>query len=97
MLTAFQNVADTLHALQEDTDALAAAQAAQASAEGGFAVARRQHDVGEAPLITAITAEQTLRAAEQTTAQAQAQRLSDTAALYQALGGGWWRGSASAP
>ena len=97
VLTAFQNVADTLHALQEDTDALAAAQAAQASAEGGFAVARRQHDVGEAPLITAITAEQTLRAAEQTTAQAQAQRLSDTAALYQALGGGWWRGSASAP
>ena len=60
------------------------------TAEGSFAVARRQHELGEAPLITAITAEHTLRAAEQTAAQARAQRLSDTAALYQALGGGWW-------
>ena len=80
-------VADTLHALQEDADALAAAQAARRSAEGSFAVARRQHDLGQAPLITALTAEQTLRATQQAEAQAQAQRLSDTAALYQALGG----------
>ena len=90
VLTAFQNVADTLHALQEDADALAAAEAARRSAETSFTVARRQHDTGEASLITAITAEQTLRAADQVAAQAEAQRLADTAALYQALGGGWW-------
>ena len=90
VLTAFQNVADTLHALQEDADGLAAAEAARASAEHGFAVARRQHDTGETALGSVIAAEQTLQAAEQAAAQAQAQRFADTAALYAALGGGWW-------
>ena len=90
VLTAFQNVADTLHALQEDADALAAADAARRSAQSSLVVAQRQHDRGEAPLITVIAAEQTLQAANQAAVQAEALRLSDTAALYQALGGGWW-------
>ncbi len=90
VLTAFQNVADTLHALREDADALAAAEAARHSAEASYAVAQRQHDMGEASLVAVIITEQALHAARQTATQAQAQRLSDTAALYQALGGGWW-------
>lgn len=90
VLTAFQNVADTLHALQEDADALSAAKAASASAQAGFAVAQRKYAVGEVAFAGVIAAEQTLRGAQQAEAQAQAQRFADTAALYQALGGGWW-------
>lgn len=89
VLTAFQNVADTLHALQLDADALDAANLARQSAQAQLAVVRRQHDLGEVGYLAVASAEQAALQAEQGALQAESQRLADTAALYQALGGGW--------
>lgn len=96
VLTAFQNVADTLHALQIDADGLAAAEAARQSAEASLTIARRQTADGAASFLNVLAGEQALRQAEQGAITAEAQRLVDTAALYQALGGGWQAGDAPA-
>lgn len=89
VLTAFQNVADTLHALALDADALAAAEATRDAARQTYAIAQRQHADGEIATLALLNAEQALRSAEQSAITAETQRLTDTAALYQALGGGW--------
>ncbi|MDE2303087.1 MAG: efflux transporter outer membrane subunit [Sphingomonadales bacterium] len=89
VLAAFQNVADTLHALALDADALAADQAARQSAAASLAVAERQYRDGAIPFAGVLAAQQTLAQARQTELQAEAARLTDTAALFQALGGGW--------
>jgi len=89
VLTAFQNVADTLHALALDADALAAAEATRDAARQTYAIAQRQHADGEIATLALLNAEQALRSAEQSAITAETQRLADTAALYQALGGGW--------
>ena len=90
VLTAFQNVADTLHTLLTDATALQAASAAEAAAERTLDLTRRQSQVGYVNYLTLITAEQAYQTALLTRIQAQTNRLSDTAALFQALGGGWW-------
>ncbi|WP_206244495.1 efflux transporter outer membrane subunit [Novosphingobium terrae] len=89
VLGAFQNVADVLQALQTDAAALDAAVQAQHSAEASLAIARRQYQQGQIAFPTMLAAEQTLRQAEQSLVQAQTARLTDTAALFEALGGGW--------
>jgi NodT family efflux transporter outer membrane factor (OMF) lipoprotein len=90
VLTAFQNVADTLRALQSDADALNAQLAAERAAADSLTVARRQFELGAGTYLTLLNAEQTYQQAYITLVQAQAARFSDTAALFQALGGGWW-------
>lgn len=89
VLAAFQNVADTLAALRTDADALAAATAARRAAEASFVVARRQQQQGATAYASVLQAEQTLLQTEQALVQAQAARLADTAALFEAVGGGW--------
>ena len=89
-LTAFQNVADSLEAIQGDARALQAAQAAETAAADSLAAARRQVEAGETSSLTMITAEQAHQQALISLTQARAARLADTAALFQALGGGWW-------
>ncbi len=89
VLTAFQNVADTLHALHDDADALGAAQAGRDSAAAGLAIAQRQYAQGQVAYPAVLAAEAALLTAQQALAAAQAQRFADTSALYQALGGGW--------
>ena len=90
VLTAFQSVADTLRALQSDADALSAQLAAEHAAADSLAVARRQFQLGSGTYLTLLNAEQTYQQAHIALVQAQAARFSDTAALFQALGGGWW-------
>jgi NodT family efflux transporter outer membrane factor (OMF) lipoprotein len=90
VLTAFQNVADVLRALQSDADALNAQLAAERAAEESLTVARRQFQLGAITYLTLLNAEQTYQQAHIALVQAQAARFSDTAALFQALGGGWW-------
>jgi NodT family efflux transporter outer membrane factor (OMF) lipoprotein len=89
-LSAFQNVADSLAALQTDADAVAAASTAARSAEDTLRIVRLQVSLGQAAYLTILNATQTALQAELTLIQAKASRLSDTAALFQALGGGWW-------
>jgi NodT family efflux transporter outer membrane factor (OMF) lipoprotein len=93
VLTAFQNVADTLHALQQDADALNAAAAAKNAAGVTLDLAKRQYQSGYASYLALLSAEQTYQQTVINLVQAQANRYADTAALFQALGGGWWNRS----
>ncbi|MRW93611.1 efflux transporter outer membrane subunit [Duganella sp. FT80W] len=90
---AFQNVADVLHAIDSDAAVLAAAQEADTAAGTALELALRQHAHGAVDRMELIAAEQNKRQAELTLAQAKAGQLEDAAALYQALGGGWWHRS----
>jgi NodT family efflux transporter outer membrane factor (OMF) lipoprotein len=90
VILACQNVADTLRALQSDADALNATATAERAAREAFELANRQYQLGTLTLVALINAEQTYRSAELALVQAQANRYADTAALFQALGGGWW-------
>src|SRR5579864_469092 len=87
---AVQNVADALRALQNDADALRAARDFELAAKKSLDLARQQLDQGQSNVLLQLTAEQTYLQATIQVVQAQAARLTDTAALFQALGGGWW-------
>ena len=89
VLAAFQNVADTLAALRTDADGLRANVAARDTAAASLEVARHQYEQGQTPFASVLAAETALREAEQGLVQAQVARLTDTAALFEALGGGW--------
>ena len=90
VLTAFQNVADTLNALEQDADALKTASDAAKAASVTLDLTRRQQETGYASKLALLNAEQTYQQAMIALIQAQANRYTDTAALFQALGGGWW-------
>lgn len=90
VLTAFQNVADSLHALKADADGLSAAAAARDAAKIALELAQNQYQTGYSGYVPLLTAEQTYQQALLSLIQAQANRYADTAALFQALGGGWW-------
>jgi NodT family efflux transporter outer membrane factor (OMF) lipoprotein len=90
VLTAFQNVADTLTALEQDAEALKAAAAAQDAAKVTLDLSQRQYKDGYASYLSLLSAEQAYQQARIGLVQAQANRYADTAALFQALGGGWW-------
>jgi len=90
VILACQNVADTLRALQADADALKASTEAERAAKKTFDFARQQREFGTITLISVLNAEQLYLQAELALVQAQANRYADTAALFQALGGGWW-------
>lgn len=87
---ALQNVSDTLHALQNDADTLRAARDYERAAKISLDLARQRMQTGEANVLLLLTAQQAYLQASIQVVQAQANRLSDTAALYVALGGGWW-------
>ena len=89
VIAAFQNVADTLHALQEDAEALKAAASAADAAKVTLELTTRQLKVGYVNYLALLNSEQTYQQALINLAQAQANRYADTAALFQALGGGW--------
>jgi NodT family efflux transporter outer membrane factor (OMF) lipoprotein len=88
--TAFQNVADTLSALEQDADALKTEAAAAEAAKVTLELTRRQRETGYASNLALLNAEQTYQQTVINLVQAQASRFADTAALFQALGGGWW-------
>jgi NodT family efflux transporter outer membrane factor (OMF) lipoprotein len=90
VLAAFQNVADALAALEQDADALKTAAAAKNAADTTLGLAKRQYQAGYANYLTLLSAEQASQQAVIAVVQAQANRYADTAALFQALGGGWW-------
>jgi NodT family efflux transporter outer membrane factor (OMF) lipoprotein len=87
VLTAFQNVADALHALDTDADSLGAAARAETAAQKSLDVVQRQLELGAVSYLALISAEQTYQQASITLTQARTNRYADTAALFQALGG----------
>jgi NodT family efflux transporter outer membrane factor (OMF) lipoprotein len=90
VLAAFQNVADTLTALEQDAEALKAARAAADAAKLTLGLAQRQWHAGYAGYLALLSAEQANQQSQINLVQAEASRYADTAALFQALGGGWW-------
>jgi outer membrane protein TolC len=90
VVAAVQNVADTLAALQEDANGLNAAAFARDAAKITLDLSMRQWQTGYASYLALLSAEQAYNQAVITLIQAQANRYADTAALFQALGGGWW-------
>jgi NodT family efflux transporter outer membrane factor (OMF) lipoprotein len=90
VIGAVQNVADVLRALQNDADALRAARDFERAAKISFDLARQQVELGNANVLLLLTAQSTYLQSLIAVVQARAARLADTAALFQALGGGWW-------
>ncbi len=97
VITAFQNVADALEAIQSDGATLAAAANAARAADKSLAISRNQMELGQIGHLAIMNAQQTYLQARLSLVQAQSARLSDTATLFQALGGGWWNRNDLAP
>ncbi len=90
VITALQNVADTLHAIKSDADALKFSAENEQSAQKALDITRKQYEAGYVSYQVLLAADLNEQQAIIGLAQAQVARLGDTAALYQALGGGWW-------
>ena len=88
--TAFQNVADALYALEYDAKILQAAATSERAAADSLSITRTQLRLGAVNYVALLTSQQAYQQAVINRVQAQAARLSDTAALFQAIGGGWW-------
>jgi NodT family efflux transporter outer membrane factor (OMF) lipoprotein len=89
VLTAFQNVADTLYAVDADRQSLDAAQAAQAATQRQWQMTKNQFEQGYASRFVLLSAQQTYLQAKVARSMAQALYLGDTVSLFQSLGGGW--------
>ncbi|HTV76861.1 MAG TPA: efflux transporter outer membrane subunit [Steroidobacteraceae bacterium] len=90
VLSALQDVADTLRALEADARALQADVQAETAARDSLAITRRQFQAGGTSYVNLLIAQRQFAQARLTRIQGQMARLSDTAALLQSLGGGWW-------
>ena len=90
VIAAFQNVADTLHALQSDAKALKAAAAFEQATKRSLTLAQEQFELCYVNYLSLLSAEQAYQQAVINLVQAQANRFADTSALFMALGGGWW-------
>jgi len=97
VLQAFQNVADVLRALELDAQGLKAQADAEKAARDSLDITRKQYAYGAVNYLFLLDAERQYRQARITLAQAQAARFADTAALFQALGGGWWNREGKTP
>ena len=93
VVTAFQNTADVLVALQNDEVALDASSEEQRAAQRSLSLASLQYKLGGVSYLSVLTAQQSTQNAILGLLRARAQRYTDTIALYQALGGGWWHRS----
>jgi NodT family efflux transporter outer membrane factor (OMF) lipoprotein len=91
VLQAFQNVADVLIALDTDASALEAQVDAEAAAANALQLTQKQFQFGAASYLSLLNAERQYRQTRLGLVQARAARFADTAALFQAMGGGWWK------
>jgi NodT family efflux transporter outer membrane factor (OMF) lipoprotein len=90
VLGALQDVADTLRALEADARTLEADVITETDAQDTLNMTKLQYKVGGVSYLTLLNAERVYLQARQNRVQAEAVRYADTAALFQALGGGWW-------
>ena len=96
VLGAFQNVADALRAIEADANALRAQSDAAALARESLDLSTSQYKFGAISYLALLDAQRIDQQTRVTLVQAQAARYADTAALFQALGGGWWNRQALA-
>ncbi len=93
VLQSFQNVADVLKALESDAATLKADQDAEISSKDALDLVRKQFDLGAASYLSLLAADRQYQQSRIAVIGAKASRMADTAALFQALGGGWWHNS----
>lgn len=96
VLVAYQNVADTLYALEMDRQALDAALENEKALLAIATATKQQFDKGYAAEPAFQLVQQSYLSAKTARLQAQATYMGDTVALYQSLGGGWTRESSDA-
>ena len=97
VLGAFRNVADALRAIESDAVALEAQVQAADLARESLELVNRQYAVGALNLLSLLDAQLAVQQTRIALVQAQAARYADSAALLQALGGGWWNGAQPEP
>jgi outer membrane protein TolC len=90
VLSALQDVADTLRALESDARSLRAQLEAESAASDALDISKKQFQAGGISYVAVLNAQRLYLQARQSRVQAQAARYADSAALFQALGGGWW-------
>ena len=90
VLQAFRNVADVLRALEEDARTVKAQADAEALARDRLDLTRKQYELGGTSYLALLDAERQFASARVALVRVQGNRYADTAALFQALGGGWW-------
>ncbi len=97
VLQSFKNISDVLYALDNDAETFKAYKLAEVSARQTYLITSKQYKLGGASYLNLLTAESQYEQARINSIKAQAARYSDTAALFQALGGGWWNQQTSSP
>lgn len=90
VLESFRNVADVLRALEADARTLKAQAEAELNARDALDLTRNQFQLGAVSYLSLLNAQRQHQEAQIGLVRAQATRFADTAALFQALGGGWW-------
>lgn len=90
VLQAFQNVADSLRAIETDARTFKAQKAAETAAHNALVLSQQQYRLGGVSYLALLNAQQQYQQTVIARIQAQAARYTDTAALFQSLGGGWW-------
>jgi len=88
VLQALRNVADVLRALDNDAQMLQAQAAADSSAQAAQELIQQQYQLGGASYLQLLSAQQQAQQTRINLIEARTQRLTDSAALYQAMGGG---------
>jgi NodT family efflux transporter outer membrane factor (OMF) lipoprotein len=94
ILQAFGQVADVLSALEHDAESVAASRRARDIAAASLALQRSSYAAGKTTALQLIAAENTYSEARLSYVRAVGQRLTDTAQLFIAAGGGWWNDDA---
>ena len=90
VLNAFLSVANALRAIDTDADAVDVDAHAEQLAHESLDLVARQYQLGAVSYLSSLDAQRTYLSTRQALVQARAARFTDTAALFQALGGGWW-------
>ena len=90
VLNAFLGVANALRAIDTDADAVTANAEADRLANEALGLVARQYQLGAVSYLASLDAQRTVLSTRLALVQARAARFTDTAALFQALGGGWW-------
>jgi len=93
VLQAFLQVANVLQALASDARTLRAQSQAEIAARDALQLTEKQFKFGAVSYLSLLDAQRQHQQARIGLIQAQAARYADTAALFQALGGGWWHSS----
>ncbi|MBO4119436.1 efflux transporter outer membrane subunit [Cupriavidus gilardii] len=96
VLQGLREVADALQAVHSDAATLRARAEAAQRAAATLAIVTEQYRLGGVSQLALIDAQRQHRETTLALTRASADRLADSAALLQALGGGWWQAEADA-